>query len=403
MRCYFRGVGIFVLLVVATIITGFCIAFAIAVGLGFFALARFRSEDFSTRRHLLYVSIFVFLAAVAVLAGFNAIWAIIVGGVSIGLFFIAFWRSRERPRFFHLWVTPMALFIAGLSLFAIARHIQPEIRSPKPPTPKTFAFVVSPQEKHIRQLHVKVITWFPYRFRKEDRKDEQGDRECQLMVFTGAEVDPNPDWKVITEMQGVKPEWWKNTPEMQTTMSPHRQKGRGKGEEKDMVFEPARNRENKIAICWPLKQHVFDKQLGSNGAISLPSFKVLKGDPEKLNIKNEHQGELHLRGKDVEVDAVMSQCRECPALVDDWAVDIGPEPTPVARWPETWEWIYRIPIEKPVYASSVKIRVHSLAKAEEEHRREFISAVLYGVAAAAWVATTQEALNRIRKESRTEH
>ncbi|MGW1985397.1 hypothetical protein ACWCPJ_23580 [Streptomyces collinus] len=332
---------------------------------------------------LILLSAFLILAGLAVTEAFSTA---LMGGLTliiVGFIVAARARTENVRKFEQTYLTGLTLLLAGGVLFRMAYGEQPILETPNPPNPPGIALTLDPKITSMKQqLNVKIVLFLPERWPK------QGIRDCEKVIFSGPAATSKRTWYVSVKINEPKDAQIvsEHPDELFTNMghytAPKRTKVHGWTRfwpHKSLPDEHA----DEFSFCVPASKHWFVATRGSDSAISLPGVDVRQNGRRP-----------QLSGKPISVTAVLSQCRNnCKELVDDWAVDSGPVPFSVQE-PLIWQWVYSIPTHEPVYARAVKLRVHSIEKAEEEHRSEFLSAVLYGVSAAAFVAGTQELLNR---------
>lgn len=329
---------------------------------------------------LILLSAFLVLAGLAVADAFSTTLMGALVLIAVGLIVAARVRTNNVRKFEQTYLTALTLFLAGGVLWRMAYGEQPEVETPDEPQPPGITLTVSPKETNMKQLSIKIVVFLPERWK------EQGNRDCETVKFAGPAATSSREWYVgvkfnypedaqIMRVPARKNElftnmYYRRTANGWITFLPHKSL-------------PPPEQGDEFSFCTPPSKHWFVTTRGSNSAISLPGINVQQ---------NGHRSQLY--GNSIKVTTALSQCRnKCKQLIDDWTVDTGPTPFS-AQDPLIWYWVYDIPTYEPVYVRSVKLRVHSLAKAQEEHRGEFLSAVLYGVSAAAFVAGTQELLNR---------
>jgi hypothetical protein len=85
------------------------------------------------------------------------------------------------------------------------------------------------------------------------------------------------------------------------------------------------------------------------------------------------------------------------APVRDYVIDAGKQPT-LSQGGGAWSWKRRISRDLTSLAVPA---AHSVGSQESQHRREFYSGVLLGLAGGAAIAFLQEAADRISKRVRT--
>ena len=330
------------------------------------------------------VSVFTILAGLAVINGFSSILAAGMVLTLVGLFFAARATTGNSSKFWEKYLAPLTLACAGIFLLACAFQEIPETQSPDEPKPSVVSFVVSPHEKKLKQLDVRVVAFLPKRWGRR-----QGNRECELIRFTGSEVKSTKGWHVNVEVpkeHDIIPKE-RRIRALYTTMIDGPPKKIPKTDRERIDFRPRRGQRSQVSICWPAAKALLITTRGSKSAISMPVVNILRGTKP-----------AQLPGKPVRILAMLGQC-DCKWWVKDWAVDSGSYPTP-AQGSQIWAWRYSISTQPPLYSPSVELRVHRIGKAEEDHAQEFTSGALFGVAAAAFVAATQEGLNSVMKKNK---
>lgn len=138
-----------------------------------------------------------------------------------------------------------------------------------------------------------------------------------------------------------------------------------------------------VRLCWKTSEGIVLTSRGSNTAIDMPAFGVWEvfvdeNSPKKPNPPLKVTAELYTDHQ-------------------DWTVDSGDAPNEHLSVPGHWVWESTTGAwDNAGGGPTAQLNVRSVNDAENEHQREFISGILFGVGAAAAVAVIQEFLNNFR-------
>ncbi|MGW5278709.1 hypothetical protein ACWERI_04530 [Streptomyces collinus] len=137
----------------------------------------------------------------------------------------------------------------------------------------------------------------------------------------------------------------------------------------------------KATLCWDNISDMVVARRASNIAISMPNFWV---DQTLGPLSGRPNVPVHVQA---ELDDVGS----------DWAVDAGNAPEAQVSTFGKWVWKNDIgEIDTQPQGSTALVQAHSINGAAKEHQNEFLSGILFGVAAAAAVTGFQELVNWYR-------
>ncbi|WP_159048889.1 hypothetical protein [Streptomyces sp. NRRL B-3648] len=262
--------------------------------------------------------------------------------------------------------TALLLACMGVAIIGIAFSLAPEEHTPAAPARPSFAIKPSPEAKLLTQPISVLIA--------VGRGGSSG--ECAKFTAYGPGLQDAPGWHVVIKADD------------RATLVPGSMKILSRQSVGGITTYELASTDVVQAVaaanvCWRDLPNMVVARRGSSSIIAMPNFYVDENFPAFSQKPN----------PEIAVDAYLDT--EEP----DWAVDAGLAPDSQQSSSNEWVWYRSMEAGYTHQAgSTATLVVHSISDAASDHQREFMSGILFGVGAAALVASIQELLNQQQKE-----
>lgn len=267
-------------------------------------------------------------------------------------------------------LTAVLLIASAITIWIVGRQLEPDEASVPAPNRPSFAIKPAPDKFGYRYLEKSISV----NMKASQSRDQSGKVDtCIDFLASGPGLEDSSWTLEIDADSGL---------DLSSGMTTKSERPGAPGQTHyTLTSSRISYPDAKASLCWANVPDMVIAKRASNIAISMPNFWV---DQSAGPYSGRDNIPVHVQ---TELDDVGP----------DWAIDAGNAPEAQVSTFGKWVWKSVIgEIETRSDGSAALVQAHSVSEATEEHQNEFLSGILFGVAAAAGVTGFQELVNWYR-------